>query len=134
LLRLQFQLVHKWCKDMPERIIQRARNFSPNLYFNVPFRTKTKYKIEKGNTLICTLSRVIDSAGNLMLSVGRQIECPISKRDGRFYVPPELIKELNLIGVEYYEFLLQKLHRKDGSEVEIYPNEIVEKEVLKTKI
>ena len=108
---------------MPEKITQRARNFAPNLYFNVPFRTRAKYKVERGDVLICTLDRVVDASGKTMVSVSREIECPVAKRDGRFYVPPKLIEELNLIGVEYYAFTLRKVRRRDGSEEELYPGE-----------
>jgi len=106
---------------MPEKITQRARNFPPNLYFNIPFRTKSKYRVERGDVLLCTLDRVEDSSGNMLVNVGREIECPVAKRDGRFYVPPELIAGLNLIGVEYYAFTLRKVRRKDGSEEDLYP-------------
>ena len=108
---------------MPEKITQRARNFAPDLYFNVPFRTRAKYRVERGDVLLCTLDRVVDSSGNTIADVGREIECPVAKRDGRFYVPPKLIEELNLIGVEYYAFTLRKVCRPDGSEVELYPGE-----------
>jgi hypothetical protein len=108
---------------MPEKITQRARNFAPNLYFNIPFRTRAKYQVERGDVLLCTLDRVVDSSGNTIVNVRREIECPVAKRDGRFYVPPKLIEELNLIGVEYYTFNLRKVRRKDGSEEELYPGE-----------
>lgn len=118
---------------MPERIVKRARNFSPNLYFTVSFRTMSKYKIERGDTLLCNLGKVVDSTGNILINVNREIECKVSKRDGRFYVSPELIKELNLVGVEYYEFTLNKLLKTDGSEIEIYPDELVETDIRKIK-
>ena len=117
---------------MPEKITQRARNFTPNLYFNVPFRTVVKYRVERGDVLLCTLDKVVDSSGNAIVNVGREIECPVAKRDGRFYVPPKLIEELNLIGAEYYAFTLRKVRRKDGSEEELYPGETLG-EATKTK-
>ena len=117
--------------NMPEKITQRARNFTPNLYFNVPFRTVVKYRVERGDVLLCTLDKVVDSSGNAIVNVGREIECPVAKRDGRFYVPPKLIEELNLIGAEYYAFTLRKVRRKDGSEEELYPGETLE--ATKTK-
>lgn len=118
---------------MPERIIKRARNFAPNLYFQIPMRTVVRHTIQRGDTLHCTLRRIFDSEGNLLREVNREIECQIRQRDNRFYVPPELIQELNLIGVEYYEFILHKIKKRDGGEVEIYPNEMVEKEVVRVK-
>ena len=113
---------------MPERIIQRARNFSPNLYINVPFKTKAEYGIERGDTVKIILTRIADSRGKLLMEVGREIECPVKKRDGRVYLPPDLVRELNVIGVEYYEIILQKVVKTDGREVEIYPGETVERE------
>ena len=110
---------------MPEKITQRARNFAPNLYFNIPFRTRAKYRVERGDVLLCTLDRVVDSQGKTLVNVGREIDCPVAKRDGRFYVPPKLIEELNLIGVERYVFTIRKVRRKDGSLVELYPGETV---------
>ncbi|MFN3621496.1 MAG: hypothetical protein ACK4TI_01260 [Nitrososphaerales archaeon] len=118
---------------MPERIIKRARNFAPNLYFQIPMRTVVKHNIQRGDTLYCALRRIFDSEGNLLMEVNRELECQIKQRDSRFYVHPELIKELNLIGVEYYEFILYKIKKNDGTEVEIYPKEIVEKEVIRVK-
>jgi hypothetical protein len=118
---------------MPERIIKRARNFTPNLYFQIPMRTVIKHNIQRGDTLYCTLRRIFDSEGNFLIEVNRELECQIRQRDNRFYVPPELIKELNLIGVEYYEFILKKIKKSDGREVEIYPNELVEKDVIRVK-
>ncbi len=118
---------------MPERIIKRARNFTPNLYFQIPMRTVVKYNVQRGDTLYCTLRRIFDSEGKLLMEVNRELECQIKQRDNRFYVPPELIKELNLIGVEYYEFILHRIKKSGGGEVEIYPNEIMEKEVIRVK-
>lgn len=118
---------------MPERIIKRARNFTPNLYFHMPMRTVIKHDIQRGDTLYCTLRRIFDSEGNLLMEVNRDLECKIMQRDNRFYVPPELIRELNLIGVEYYEFILRKVKKADGREVEIYPKELIEKEVIRVK-
>jgi|YelNatPaOPRAMG01_1025707.scaffolds.fasta_scaffold63320_2 hypothetical protein len=118
---------------MPERIIKRARNFTPNLYFQIPMRTVVKHNIQKGDVLHCTLRRIFDSEGDLLMEVNRELECQVRQRDNRFYVQPELIKELNLIGVEYYEFVLKKVKKSDGGEVEIYPNELVEREVIRVK-
>ncbi len=55
--------------------------------------------------------------------------CEVKDRDGRFYVPPKIIQELNLTGREYFEIILKKLIRPNNEEVEIYPNETVEKEI-----
>jgi len=118
---------------MPERIIKRARNFTPNLYFQIPMMTVVKHNIQRGDTLYCTLRRIFDSEGKLLMEVNRELECQIKQRDNRFYVQPELIKELNLVGVEYYEFVLKKIKKSDGREVELYPNELVEKEVIRVK-
>jgi hypothetical protein len=118
---------------MPERIVQRARSFSPNLYFTVPFETKKKLEVKRGDKIRCRLNRVVDSKGNIIETVNKEIVCDVAERDGRFYVPPKLIQELNLIGTEYYEFTLQKLVKPDGKEVEIYPNELIEKYVREIK-
>jgi len=118
---------------MPERIIKRGRNFTPNLYFQIPMRTVIKYNIQRGDTIFCTLRRIFDSEGNLLMEVNRELECQVKQRDNRFYVQPELIRELNLIGVEYYEFILKKVKKSDGKEIEIYPNELVEKDVIRVK-
>jgi len=118
---------------MPERIIKRARNFTPNLYFHLPMRTTIKYNIQRGDVICCTLRRIFDSDGNLLMEVNRELECPIRQRDNRFYVQPKLIEELNLVGVEYYEFILHKVKKSDGKEIEIYPKEIVEKEIIRVK-
>ncbi len=114
---------------MPEKIIQRARNFPPNLYFNVPFETKKRFGVCRGDRLRCVIQRVLTADGKVLRSINREVECEVKKRDGRFYIPPQLIQELNLTGREYYEILLLKLIKPDGSEVEIYPNEMVEKEI-----
>ena len=118
---------------MPERIIKRGRNFTPNLYFQIPMRTVIKYNIQRGDTIFCTLRRIFDSEGNLLMEVNRELECQVKQRDNRFYVQPELIRELNLIGVEYYEFILKKVKKSDGKEIEIYPKELVEKDVIRVK-
>ncbi|RLI02508.1 hypothetical protein DRO30_02525, partial [Candidatus Bathyarchaeota archaeon] len=52
----------------------------------------------------------------------------VKVRDGWIYVPPKIIQELNLPGREYYEITIEKLITPDGAKVEIYPNEMVEKE------
>ncbi len=118
---------------MPERIIKRARNFPPNLYFHIPMKTVINHNIERGDVLYCILRRIFDPEGNLMREVNRELECQIRQRDNRFYVEPDLIQELNLIGVEYYEFILHRVKKKDGRDVEIYPNENVEKDVIRVK-
>ena len=63
--------------------------------------------------------KVLDSEGNLIKRVDRELVCRVAGRDGRFYPPPELIKEFNLSGTEHYEIILQKLVKPDGLEVEI---------------
>lgn len=114
---------------LPERIIQKARNFPPDLYFTVPFETKRKFKIERGSKLNCFFQRVLDSEGNVLQRIDKEVICEVKDRDGRFYVSPKLIQKLNLTGREYYEIVLRKLIKPNGKEVEIYPNEMVEKEI-----
>ena len=114
---------------MPEKIIQRARNFPPNLYFVTPFETKKKFGITRGSTLKCIFQRVLDSEGRVIQRIDQEVTCKVEKRDGRFYVPPDLIQKQNLTGTEYYEIVLEKLIKPNGEEVEIYPGEIVEKEI-----
>ena len=118
---------------MPERVVKRARNFSPNLYLTVPFKTKVEVGVKRGDKIKCKLGRVVDGEGNVILTVGKEVVCDVAKRDGRFYLPPNLIQELNLIGTEYYEVILEKVIKPDGTEVEIYPNELVERETIKIK-
>ena len=105
---------------MPEKIIKRSRNFTPNLYFNVPFATKKEFGIERGDKIEVLFKKVLDSDGNIIKNVEKRLKCEISQRDGRFYLPPQLVKELDLFGGEYYEFLLEKLIKPDGKEVAIY--------------
>ncbi|RLG92839.1 MAG: hypothetical protein DRO36_00340 [Candidatus Hecatellales archaeon] len=117
---------------MPERIIQRARSFPPNLYFIAPFETKRRFGIVRGSKLNCFFQRVLDSDGNVLQRIDREVLCEVRDRDGRFYVPPKLIQELNLTGREYYEIILRKLIKPNNEEVEIYPGEMIEKEVRVT--
>jgi hypothetical protein len=114
---------------MPERIIQRARNFPPNLYFNAPFETRKKLQIRRGDKLVCIIKRALTREGNLIKNIEKEVTCEVRKRDGRFYIPPKLIQELNLTGREYYEILLLKLIKPNGSGNEIYPNEMIEREI-----
>lgn len=115
--------------SMPERIIRRGRNFPPNIYFNIPFMTMVKYDVKRDTKLHCTLKKATDSKGNLISTVDREIVCNVAKRDGRFYLPIDLVQHFGFTGVEYYEFILQKVVRPDGSQQEIYPNEMVEKNI-----
>jgi hypothetical protein len=108
---------------MPEKIVRRSRNFSPNLYFDVPFSTKVRYSPRRGGKIVCTLQRILDSSGKVICEVNEKIECDILKRDGRFYLPPELVQRLNLFGGEHYEIILHEIIRPDGKRVEIYPGE-----------
>ncbi len=114
---------------MPERIVKRARNFTPNLYFTIPFKTKKKYNIRRGCKVKCILKRIADSDGNVIVNTDREITCEVAKRDGRIYPPPSLFTELNMIGTEYYEIILTKLITPDSEEIEPYPNENVENEI-----
>ena len=113
---------------MPERIVRRSRGFSPNLYFKMPFETKTRFKIKRGDTIRCTLKRIIDSHGNVIRDVNKEIECKVLRRDNCFYLAPQLVQELNLFGGEYYELILQKQITIDGEEVEIYPGRIMDRD------
>jgi len=113
---------------MPERIIQRARGFAPDIYFILPFDTKKQFNIKKGCKVECTLVKALDSDGNIIQEINRKVTCEVKVRDGWIYVPPKIIQELNLPGREYYEITIEKLITPDGAKVEIYPNEIVEKE------
>ncbi len=113
---------------MPVRIVRRSRGFSPNLYFKVPFETKKRFGIKRGDTIRCTLKRVIDSEGNVIRNLDKEIECKVLRRDDFFYLAPQLVQELNLFGGEYYELILQKQITVDGKEVEIYPGELVNKD------
>ncbi len=117
---------------MPEKIIQKSRNFTPNLYFIVPFETKIKFGIKRGCKLQCFFGEVYDVEGNLLQKIDKEIICEVKVRDGRFYVDPKLIQEQNLVGTEYYEIILKKLIKPNGEEVEIYPGEMVEKEIRVT--
>jgi hypothetical protein len=112
---------------MPERIVRRSRGFSPNLYFKVPFETKKRFGIKRGDTLRCTLKRIIDSQGNVIKNVNREVDCKVLLRDDHFYLAPQLVQELNLFGGEYYELILQKRITVDGKEVEICPGELVDR-------
>jgi len=113
---------------MPERIVRRSRGFSPNLYFKVPFETKRKFGIRRGDTLTCILKRVIDSKGHVLRKVEKEIECKVLRRDDCFYLPLPLVQELNLFGGEYYELILQNQITVNGKEVEIYPGELVDRD------
>lgn len=114
---------------MPERIVKRARNFTPNLYFTVPFNTMKQYNICRGCQVKCIFQRIAGSDGEIIKKVDREVTCHVAQRDGRIYPPPELITELNLIGTEYYEIILTKLITPNGRETEIYPNEMIESEI-----
>ena len=104
---------------MPKRLIQRARNFTPNLYFILPFETKKKYNIRRGSLVRCAIQNITDSNGKLIKKVDREANFSVAQRDGRIYPPPELITELNLNGTEYFDITLIKLIRSDGKEIEI---------------
>lgn len=114
---------------MPIRTVKRSRGFTPNLYFDVSLETKKKFGMKRGDAIRCTLKRVADSEGRVIKNVNREVECRILKRDGRFYLPSQLVQELNLFGGEYYELILRKQMKADGEEVEIYPGEVVEKDI-----
>lgn len=111
---------------MPERIVRRLKGFSPNLYFKVPFKTKRKFRIRRGDTLICILKRVMDSKGNTLRKVEKEIQCKVLRRDDCSYLPLQLVQELNLFGGEYCELILQSRITVNGKEVEIYPGELVD--------
>ncbi|MDY6966242.1 MAG: hypothetical protein SVM80_09810 [Halobacteriota archaeon] len=104
---------------MPEKIVKRSRNFTPNLYFDVPFNSKKEFGIERGDKIEVLFKRVLDSDGNTMIDVEKRVKCEVSQRDGRFYLPPQIVSEFNIFGGEYYEFLLEKLIKPDGKEISI---------------
>lgn len=114
---------------LPERIVQRARNFTPNLYFTVPFKTKKDYNIRRAYRVKGIFKRIADSKGNVIRKVDREVIFQVYQRDGRLYPPPELITELNLTGTEYCEIILISLIAPNGEETEIYPNEMIESEI-----
>ncbi|MEM1537724.1 MAG: hypothetical protein QXK12_00045 [Candidatus Nezhaarchaeales archaeon] len=111
---------------MPLKIIQRARGFTPNLYFNVPFKVMLEYQVRRGSKLICTFNKVYEEAGGSAREVGVDVTCNVEVRDGRFYLPSDTVRILNLTGTEYCEIIVQKLIKPDGEEVELYPGEEVE--------
>jgi hypothetical protein len=121
-------------EEMPERIIKRSRNFTPNLYFYVPFKTKRDYKIAVGDKLLCILKRILDPRGNVIHNLEKELECEVRQRDGRFYLDQGLVTELDLFGDEYFEFILLAVIRANGEKVEIYPGEFLERDIeLKPK-
>jgi hypothetical protein len=92
---------------MLERIVKRSRGFSPNLYFDLDFDMKKKSGMRRGTKIKCTLKKVMDPDGNVIKELEEKMECEVRQRDGRFYIPPELIQKLNLFGGEYYELLIE---------------------------
>lgn len=92
-----------------EVLLRRARSFSPNLYLTLPSEVKRRRGVKRGDRILCFVRRVLDSKGGVLAEVGREVECRVEQRDDRVYLPPELIRELNLLGTEYFEFSLQRI-------------------------
>ena len=112
---------------MPELIVQRSRGFPPNLYLQVPFTTMVKFGVKRGSTLLCHLNRGLDAKGGVISTIDKRVHCSVSIRDGRFYLPPDLVASKGLTGVEYIEVTLEKLLKPDKNEEEISSGQKIEK-------
>ncbi len=110
---------------MPEHIIKRVRGFTPDLYLSVSFQTMIKFSVKRGSKIKCVLKNILDDQGNVKNSLNKKIICDVSQRDGRFYLPSDLISEMNITGVDYLEIILETLISSNNSETELYPGELV---------
>ena len=115
---------------MPEHIVKRVRGFTPDLYLSLSFQTMVKFNVKRGSKIQCVIKNILDDQGNVKNSLNKQIICDVSKRDGRFYLPSDLISEMNIIGVDYLEVILEKLIYSDNKEIDFYPGELVKDDVI----
>ncbi len=122
---------------MPERVVNSLTGAPPEVIFPLPLETWDDYDMQGEEVVVCEVSRVINHWGEVVAEPRERIECRtifyqsiLGWTGTGVVIPQEFLDSHNIREGQYLEVVLHAV-RRGGEETQIYPGEMVEREIRK---